>query len=835
MADVAFKLSVSGGPGLAASSDVVHATTVAVDLSIDNLAMQIEDEGGAVIWKNSDFSRQLVAPTAFQSEPGLTRYLPDFTSTNTIDPEYRTQFTPARATITAGMAAGYSFQFSLQDLTPVMLWTRTPWEGFVPAEAGWWRIPAGKLVSPRSLADTTLDFWIEGLATTGYAQGSIGLQAVAKFGPFAGPSLADTARFTVIDVGLGVDGNRDGTIDFLDSHDRQLTFWLNADCDVLADPGLAGAVFYDRLGMPYETDDDAYSTTDADDERITTRRDLEDLAALHLVIDPVFQGKSTPFLRSIDRQQAPRQDRPFVRFDLTLGDPGTSLRLFRAAGDSATAHVDNSDIAALQRSSPRFAYNAEDSVTTGLSRGETAIVGDMVLYSPFDSDSRSERPQFLFEAFGQPAKTTLSFTVTVTYPRSSDSAEVRSTSRTHTLDLDLRSIESFYTRTQVPYQEPDGIDERFVVVSPDGVMPHLSDASSPRNTATTAESPFLGGPETVVLVHGWNMTDGTQTSGPRTDSKKTFAETSFKRLYWQGFRGSFISFEWPTFSGVDSYSASEYQAYRSGRALMHFLEARQAAGPAHLLAHSMGNVVAAEALRQWATDGRAGVLVANYVAMQGAISAGAYGDDAQDGTDEPSNTDLYRHWSTGVSIEGSGERRYLMQDTGEAAGKWINLYNPEDYATSVLWRANNTRKPIPGPLWRNGVPHESSELRISYTVDHDGRFLRGWGSIIDKVFENPIDLTFGLSDSRDSSRLGPTAYETIAFISQANAQPIGTKKVDFFDINLAISGLGLTSDYARQLSGHSFQFQFDAAMTSSFWRKVVAETAMDSVRQPRLP
>jgi hypothetical protein len=35
---------------------------------------------------------------------------------------------------------------------------------------------------------------------------------------------SDLVRFTVLDAGLGVDGNRDGTIDFADSYDRQLTF-----------------------------------------------------------------------------------------------------------------------------------------------------------------------------------------------------------------------------------------------------------------------------------------------------------------------------------------------------------------------------------------------------------------------------------------------------------------------------------------------------------------------------------------------------------------------------------------------------------------------------------
>jgi len=48
----------------------------------------------------------------------------------------------------------------------------------------------------------------------------------------------------------------------------------------------------------------------------------------------------------------------------------------------------------------------------------------------------------------------------------------------------------------------------------------------------------------------------------------------------------------------------------SGRSLMNFLISQQANGPVHLLAHSMGNVVAAEALRQWTAAGRAQPLVA---------------------------------------------------------------------------------------------------------------------------------------------------------------------------------------------------------------------------------
>ncbi|MFN7812617.1 MAG: hypothetical protein ACK5SI_08165 [Planctomycetia bacterium] len=72
-------------------------------------------------------------------------------------------------------------------------------------------------------------------------------------------------------------------------------------------------------------------------------------------------------------------------------------------------------------------------------------------------------------------------------------------------------------------------------------------------------------------------------------------------------------------------------------------------------------------------------------------------------------------------------------------------------------------------------------------------------------------------------------------MSKASAKPIGTKEVDHFGTNIDINDLGLPSRYADQLSGHSFQFHFDAAKTSQFWKRVVDETGMDTVRTPRAP
>ena len=72
---------------------------------------------------------------------------------------------------------------------------------------------------------------------------------------------------------------------------------------------------------------------------------------------------------------------------------------------------------------------------------------------------------------------------------------------------------------------------------------------------------------------------------------------------------------------------------------------------------------------------------------------------------------------------------------------------------------------------------------------------------------------------------GLAAYEIMAFMAKANARPIGTKVVDFFvrnnGTNININDLGLPARYADQWSAHSFQFHFDAATTSQFWRRVV--------------
>lgn len=97
--------------------------------------------------------------------------------------------------------------------------------------------------------------------------------------------------------------------------------------------------------------------------------------------------------------------------------------------------------------------------------------------------------------------------------------------------------------------------------------------------------------------------------------KDRFAESAFKRLYWQGYQGRFGEFRWPTGYGFTgsfwdaltdprNFDNSEYQAWQSAAGLLNKLNDLNAEYPNHvyMLAHSMGNIVAGEALRLAAQD-----------------------------------------------------------------------------------------------------------------------------------------------------------------------------------------------------------------------------------------
>jgi hypothetical protein len=172
-----------------------------------------------------------------------------------------------------------------------------------------------------------------------------------------------------------------------------------------------------------------------------------------------------------------------------------------------------------------------------------------------------------------------------------------------------------------------------------------------------------------MLVHGYNMAAW---------EKDRYAETAFKRLYWQGYQGRFGAFNWPTADSALEFGSSELQAWQSAQGLLNKLNDLNAIYPGHvyLAAHSLGNVVAGEALRLAGNN----QIVNTYVAMQGAVAAHAYDPTTTIhdlGSTDSGTPNCYAHyWTNGASC-------YFNSSAG--AGTYVNFYNPNDWALNNGW------------------------------------------------------------------------------------------------------------------------------------------------------
>jgi hypothetical protein len=209
-----------------------------------------------------------------------------------------------------------------------------------------------------------------------------------------------------------------------------------------------------------------------------------------------------------------------------------------------------------------------------------------------------------------------------------------------------------------------------------------------------------------------------------TWEKDRFAETAFKRLYWQGYQGRFGEFRWPTGSGFtgnfgrlltnpqekDNFDNSEYNAWLSGAGLLNKLNNLNAQYPGHVyvLAHSMGNVVTGTALRlSGATQ-----VVNTYVASQAAVTAHT--------DDETVPNYSFEVTIGGVNINlGSNTQNiygnWFTNNNGGAAEQVISFYNTNDFALRRLhWQLDQLAKPDDlvaegGSLWNYGYSSSTND------------------------------------------------------------------------------------------------------------------------------
>jgi alpha-tubulin suppressor-like RCC1 family protein len=361
------------------------------------------------------------------------------------------------------------------------------------------------------------------------------------------------------------------------------------------------------------------------------------------------------------------------------------------------------------------------------------------------------------------------------------------------------------TKTYIQLVDIKQMYERWTVGDDSSVAPITTAQLATNDLPSGVSRPFQfanpGNTTTpyILVVHGWNM---------ETWEKDRFAETAFKRLYWQGYQGRFGSFRWPTGNGFGgtawdiisdsrNFDSSEFNAWASASGLLNKLNDLnlEYPGNVYLVAHSMGNVVAGEALRLAGTN----QVVNTYVAAQAAIPAHCYDPTTTTvslGAFDSGTPNRYANYYT------SGAPCYFNGVSG--AGAYVNFFNTNDYALS-RWLLDQKTKPDHGLFSYPGYQYSVSSL-------HPSGFYVQYGS--------------GTNDFTNFSFPTDT-YTIFAYCDEARSYALGAQG----SVSGAFAGNQIELDAApfnfdtRHLF-HSIEFRVDYPQTWFFWNNLLIKMAL---------
>ena len=306
-------LTASSDTSHKSNCDTVRFTVASIDVAIDGIGEEAEDNSGAIVWRNSDFSKQ--------NHDANGAIIPDYrkdaaTDDYLFDGTHVSDLTQATVTWPSWMTRSYDIQLTFPG--SILVWNNT-------AEVT--RIESGSTIRPTS---NHLNLYIEGINRSGsFASDAITVSAVLRSNNFT--ALSDTAKFTVVDINAGVDGNRDKAIDLANSDDHQLTFWYNNNHDTTVD-----GVQQDLFG----------GVADFADGHISNTRDLEDFSVYRLLADDFLNNVFDDLNGKVEY------------FICLTGNAGVELNLFHRCNSEFAAdaylHVDGADRYAASAASERL-------------------------------------------------------------------------------------------------------------------------------------------------------------------------------------------------------------------------------------------------------------------------------------------------------------------------------------------------------------------------------------------------------------------------------------------------------------------------------------------------
>lgn len=291
-------------------------------------------------------------------------------------------------------------------------------------------------------------------------------------------------------------------------------------------------------------------------------------------------------------------------------------------------------------------------------------------------------------------------------------------------------------------------------------------------------------PKFVLFVHGWRMS---------AVDYQDFSDTMFKRLYWVGYQGRFASLRWPTLSSDDfwlpaldytTYNHSEFRAWKSGAGLSAYLTHLKQRLPNYSLnvcAHSMGNVVVMEALRDQLAQGQTNV--DNYVLMQAAAPAHCYQTNLPD----------YSVFTAAENFQHTPDtyRGYPGAINNAINGQMTDFFNTNDYAL-----ATGTLPIIGGVNWEANQVNFKPDGGYHYSTDGT----------------NCWNLSTSITDPR----------EIMAFCSRPRSKAVGA----LGGVAGAIHGnqVNLTANFGfgNLANQHSAQFNWNIQTIEPFYAQLLA-------------
>jgi hypothetical protein len=389
---------------------------------------------------------------------------------------------------------------------------------------------------------------------------------------------------TLMPLDLAVDTNRDEVITFgaddKTSEGKPYRFWVNNDDD---------SNFGDSQKEVTPVEQENGSNTIIDSER-----DLEDLSRLWIKFGALHDQ-----IRNGEIQIG-------LKFEAISGDPSIKVYNTVDGENGSLSYLTDEQVAEIQVNTSHRVHQGH--VTTG----EPTILSSGLVFDQLTTDEPIT--YLLFEGVSE-GKGKLQVVLM------KDGEELGTAGELYVELLDIKKMYERGIATPDNIPDPQDVTGTSLPVPTVGYAQHdLGHAFQP--------SWDEEGKNYVVFVHGWKMFEHEAIG---------FAETMYKRLWHQGYKGRFAFFRWPTYAhegfgiinfdianGIAAFLAkfneSEYRAWRYGESLKQYVESLPSDYTMNMAAHSMGNITAGSALIR-------GLSVNNYALLQAAVPASCYDTD----------------------------------------------------------------------------------------------------------------------------------------------------------------------------------------------------------------